>query len=800
MTVNLANNALGMPFKSVKFGLHSIGTRLFLAVMAAASVGLGSLGYLFYNELKSVRILQLTSETDTRVRQLDSELLSGESFLKSLAAATTFLHDSGVRSPEDYEKLVLSFMPARPKLISGFGIMQLPRGLVDREWFAPYIEESVPNRGVKLPEDPRFSLVELWQVDKYPELQYFKDAVKADRYFWSKPYINEAIYPIPLMTFAGTIRDRQGKLIAVMNGDINVKDLNQTKDGPLFDDTGYYALIAPEGGLLSYSPDPTKAVKLENVSSIPALKPAWDRIQRELDKGNEKGYLEFDSTYWVYQKVPSSQWVMLQAIPYQIVVRPALLGAISATIVAGFFLVLVVWLFIRFLNRRLQPILDVCDRAIDAPNRSSVPKDEISRLSDAFFSMVNRQNLLLEELQRTNAQLIESNRLKDSFLANMSHELRTPLNAILGMTEILQEEVFGTVNDRQIKALKTVERSGYHLLELINDILDIAKIESGHLDLDLTSISVVPLCRSSLELIEKQALKKNIQLEFKLPDNLPNIYGDERRIRQVLLNLLNNAVKFTPEEGRVTLEVKPTTLCDRLDGSEKKPERSAVQFAITDTGIGIAPENISRLFQPFIQIDSALNRKYEGTGLGLALVKRIVELHRGEVSLSSELGVGSCFAFVLPCDAAATTMPTQETQPNLKASQPQPEISPLVLIVDDNAAIISSVASYLTVRGYRMVLAKNAREAIDLAKTQPPNLVVIDVQTLGRDGMDEIEAIEQFCLDLDLDNFPIVALIDPNKESDRDRCLEAGASEYLTKPVKLRELAATIQRLLNLVP
>ena len=152
--------------------------------MAAASVGLGSLGYLFYNELKSVRILQLTSETDAKVRQLDSELLRAESFLKSLVAATTFLHDSGVRSSEAYEKLVLSFMPARPKLITGFGVMQFPRGLVDREWFGPYIEESALNRGVKLPEDPRFSLVELWQVDKYPELQYLKDAVKADRYFW----------------------------------------------------------------------------------------------------------------------------------------------------------------------------------------------------------------------------------------------------------------------------------------------------------------------------------------------------------------------------------------------------------------------------------------------------------------------------------------------------------------------------------------------------------------------------------------------------------------------------------------
>ncbi|CAN1210606.1 histidine kinase [Tumidithrix helvetica PCC 7403] len=798
MTVNLANNDLGMPVKPVRFGLHSIGTRLFLAVMVAASIGLGSLGYLFYNELKAVRILQLTSETDTKVRELDAEILASESFLKSLVSATTFLQDSGVRSPEAYEKLVLSFMSARPKLITGFGIMQLPRGLVDREWFAPYIEESVPKRGVKLPQDPRFSLVELWQVEKYPELQYFKDAVKADRYFWSKPYINET-YPIPLMTFAGTIRDRQGKLIAVMNGDININDLNQVKNDTQFNGVGYYALIAQEGKLLSYSPDPQKAAKLENVESIPKLKPAWDEIRHQLEQGKSKGYLELDSTYWVYQRVPSSQWVMIQAIPYEKVIKPALWGALVATSVAGSFLALVVWLFFRFLNRRLQPILDVCDRAIGDPNRSSVPKDEISRLSNAFFSMVNRQNSLLEELQRTNAELVESNRLKDSFLANMSHELRTPLNAILGMTEIMLEEVFGTVNDRQIKALKTVEHSGYHLLELINDILDIAKIESGHLDLDLASISVVPLCLSSLELIEEQALKKNIQLESKLPQNLPNIYGDERRIRQVLLNLLNNAVKFTPERGHITLEARLTTLPrGDGDGSEKQSERSAVQFAITDTGIGIAPENIKKLFQPFIQIDSALNRKYEGTGLGLALVKRIVELHGGQVGLTSEIGVGSCFTIELPYSGTLSSVELEtQSESSIEASQPKQEESPLILLTEDNEANIMTISGYLKAKGYRITLARNGEDAIALAQAERPDLILMDIQMPGMDGF---EAMQQIRLVPEFVHIPIVALTALAMESDRDRCLKAGANDYLAKPVKLRELAATIERLLKPIP
>ncbi len=242
-----------------------------------------------------------------------------------------------------------------------------------------------------------------------------------------------------------------------------------------------------------------------------------------------------------------------------------------------------------------------------------------------------------QQLAISNQELARATRLKDEFLANMSHELRTPLNAILGMTEGLQEEIFGSVNPQQLKALQTVERSGNHLLELINDILDVAKIEAGKLELEYMPTSLVDLCQSSLTFIKQQALQKRITVNLKLPPNLPSLLIDQRRMRQVLINLLNNAVKFTPEGGSISLEVSPK-------------QQNLVRISVSDTGIGIGPENLNKLFQPFIQIDSALNRKYSGTGLGLALVKRIVELHGGSVGLTSELGVGSCFTIELPFD------------------------------------------------------------------------------------------------------------------------------------------------------
>ncbi|WP_052754386.1 PAS domain S-box protein [Calothrix sp. 336/3] len=244
-----------------------------------------------------------------------------------------------------------------------------------------------------------------------------------------------------------------------------------------------------------------------------------------------------------------------------------------------------------------------------------------------------------ERLEKNNAELIRATRMKDEFLATMSHELRTPMNAILGMTEALQDEIFGEINAQQLKALATVERSGNHLLELINDILDVSKIASGQIELEYQSTEIIPLCQQSLEFIKPQAAKKSIQIVSQLPTNLPNLNIDERRIRQVLINLLNNAVKFTPEGGCITLEViYPTTI----------KQQNYLQINVKDTGIGIAPENLNKIFEPFIQVDSALNRNYEGTGLGLALVKRIVEMHHGEVTLTSELGVGSCFAIALP--------------------------------------------------------------------------------------------------------------------------------------------------------
>lgn len=393
-----------------------------------------------------------------------------------------------------------------------------------------------------------------------------------------------------------------------------------------------------------------------------------------------------------------------------------------------------------------------------------------------------------ERLQ--NEELLRATRLKDEFLANMSHELRTPLNAILGTTEVLMEQIFGHINERQIKALQTIQNSGSHLLELINDILDVAKIESGQIELDCHPTAIVPLCQSSLAFVSQQAITKHIQIKTKWQNNLPDVLVDERRMRQVLINLLNNAVKFTADGGQITLEVNLTPQEDPLLGM-----RNYLQIAIADTGIGISPENIPKLFQPFIQIDSALNRKYQGTGLGLALVKRIVEVHGGTVGLISEVGVGSCFTIVIPCADVIFPSPELETPIDLsyESSQAKHDNYFSILLAEDNETNIEMLSPYLEAKGYHLLFAKNGLEAIALAKSHQPDLILMDVQMPIMDGL---EATKQIRLDPNLVNIPIIALTALAMVGDRDRCIAAGANDYCSKPIRLKELTQMMENLL----
>lgn len=389
------------------------------------------------------------------------------------------------------------------------------------------------------------------------------------------------------------------------------------------------------------------------------------------------------------------------------------------------------------------------------------------------------------KLSIANAQLARAARLKDEFLANMSHELRTPLNAILGLCETLQEEVVGKLNPDQHEYLQGITGSGRHLLSLINDVLDIAKIEAGKVQLDLGVVIVEDLCRTSLSFIKQIATKKRLRMSSHFDSTIGTILADERRLKQILVNLLSNAVKFTPERGMVGLDVV------------KDEVQQVVMFTVSDTGIGIAKEELEGLFDPFVQVDSTLSRQYNGTGLGLALVRHLTEMHGGTVSVESEVNQGSRFTVTLPIRTTEMPLFNQSNSyynpPLTQVSTPSSNEIPInILLAEDNEANIFTISSYLRSKGFHVMIARNGEDAILQVKENNPDLILMDIQMPKMNGLD---AIRQIRADQSLTQIPIIALTAFAMPGDRARCLQAGANEYLSKPVRLKTLVHAIEQL-----
>lgn len=263
------------------------------------------------------------------------------------------------------------------------------------------------------------------------------------------------------------------------------------------------------------------------------------------------------------------------------------------------------------------------------------PSGPVVRIVGTHFDLTESKKAEMT-LKFANQELERAVRLKDEFLAGMSHELRTPLNAILGLSDSMIEQLIGRLNERQIRSMETIRQSGRHLLDLITDILDFSKLESNQVKLDIAPVVVSDVCDAGMIFVRETVKSKNLRLTSQVDPEVTIIHADGMKLRQIVMNLLSNAVKFTPDGGSVELQVKG----NKSDGT--------VMFCVCDTGIGIEPENIPRLFQPFVQLDSGMNRQFAGLGLGLVLVDRLVKLHGGRVTVESKPGQGSRFTVVLP--------------------------------------------------------------------------------------------------------------------------------------------------------
>lgn len=403
------------------------------------------------------------------------------------------------------------------------------------------------------------------------------------------------------------------------------------------------------------------------------------------------------------------------------------------------------------------------------------------------------------EVQLKNLQLETASRMKSEFLATMSHELRTPLNVIIGFSEVLRDGLMGELTAEQKTCVEDIFASGWHLLSLINDILDLSKVEAGRMTLDLEPFPVGETLDACLSLLKEKALNHRVTLDLELAADLGHICADQRKFKQIVFNLLSNAVKFSPEQSAVRVAARRVGRQEvRVDGEEGSAGRLVplpvgeftefLEIVVADSGIGIAEADLGRLFQPFMQLDASLERHYEGTGLGLALVRRLAALHGGTVGVVSGLGRGSQFYAWLPWRSADTTRtpaPAVEEPPQPAA----PAARLLALVIEDDPVAARLLTVQLENAGFRVAAATTGEEGLTLAQSEIPALITLDVLLPDMGGW---EVLERLKADHRLATIPVVIA---SIVADEARGFALGAAQVLAKPVTRESLLGALTRL-----
>jgi signal transduction histidine kinase/DNA-binding response OmpR family regulator len=393
----------------------------------------------------------------------------------------------------------------------------------------------------------------------------------------------------------------------------------------------------------------------------------------------------------------------------------------------------------------------------------------------------NKLNLALGELALARDEALAANRSKSVFLANMSHELRTPLNAILGYTNLVLMGTYGETTSQQQDRLQRVVDNGNHLLGLINDVLDLSKIEAGRMELYLENFEVKKVVTAAIETARPLASKNGNQLEVSMPDDIGVMHADLTKLQQILHNLLSNASKFT-DKGRVSLTVTAETIAGQ----------AWLRFVVEDSGIGMTPEQRDKIFDEFTQADSSTTRKYGGTGLGLAITRRFCHMMGGTITVQSEYGVGSAFTVMLPRTVIKPEeQPAQPAEPPADLQtplQPIPVFAPKVLVIDDDATVRDLMTFYLNREGYQVITASSGEEGVRLAASIHPHLITLDVMMPNMDGW---EVLSRLKADPHLADVPVIML---TMLDNKNMGYALGASEYLTKPINPKHLKMVLQR------
>ena len=396
------------------------------------------------------------------------------------------------------------------------------------------------------------------------------------------------------------------------------------------------------------------------------------------------------------------------------------------------------------------------------------------QLSGAYQTLEEKVSQRTSELQAANQELARANKLKSEFLANVSHELRTPLSAIIGFSQILLDGIDGPINEEQQQDVSQVNKSGQSLLVLINQILDLSKIEAGKMELSLERVDLPTLITTVLDSISPLAQAKGLQITTRFAPGLPALEADAGRLKQIVINLLSNAVKFT-ERGHIEILAQPS---GRM-----------VRIAVKDTGIGISAESQKVIFEEFVQGDGSSTRRHGGTGLGLSIVRKLVEMHGGAITVLSEPGLGSTFTFTLPAWASGqAALGPAPRRPLRRPNQGLPGTA--ILVVDDDPSVRQLIARRLEQEGWTTVQASNAADALQLAREIRPMLITLDIMMPDASGWWVLEKLKE---DPQTAGIPVLVV---TIVEDQRLVFALGASDYLGKPYDRGALIAKIHRLL----
>jgi PAS domain S-box-containing protein len=427
--------------------------------------------------------------------------------------------------------------------------------------------------------------------------------------------------------------------------------------------------------------------------------------------------------------------------------------------------------------------------------------DRDRRLQGVFAAARDMTELKRFEqtLKQKNVELEDASRMKSEFLANMSHELRTPLNAIIGFSEVLRDGLMGDMTDKQRGFIGDIFKSGKHLLSLINDILDLSKVEAGKMMLDLEPVQVASLLANSLSIVREKAASRHIRLSMDVAEDLRFIQADARKVKQIVYNLLSNAVKFTVDGGHVIMRASRVPRADVGQSSGSWRGRSFplatgntygefLKISVADSGIGISPEGLERLFTPFSQIDSGLARRFEGTGLGLAMVKLLAELHDGAVAVESAVGEGSCFTVWLPLREPEEAGLTQTRAPP-RARSDAPAGAPIAMVVEDDFRSAELIRVQLEAEGFKVLHAASAEAGLALAEQQTLSLITLDIMLPNMDGWEFLNRIKQVPA---LARIPVVII---SIVADQNKGFALGAAAIMQKPISRQELYESLVEL-----